>query len=180
MDDKEKSIKEIEENINNEIKEEELKEKELTKEEIITEKELEEELVEESKIKNEEENKLVIEDPSKEIKPNKSKETVLKTPDLSVNKSLTIETIIKEESETAENICNILIELIKKYPDDKYSSKFPKYLKCKMEEQFGKGWNVFVGEHFCGVCSYEEDTLVQVKVGYMMVLIFKTYISDDQ
>lgn len=160
METKEEEVNQIEENINKEIEEEQLKEKQLTKEEVQPDQELEKDILKEES--------------------NKSKETVLKTPDLQTNESLKLEIILKEESETADNICNILVDIVERYPDDKYSSKFPKYIKCKMEEQFGRSWNVFVGEHFCGVCSYEEDTLVQVKIGFMMILVFKTYIFKEE
>lgn len=108
-----------------------------------------------------------------------TKEQILKTPDLKNPPASEIKIILKEETETNENICNILIEAIKSYTDNKYSSKFPKYIRSKMEAEFGKGWNVFVGEHFCGVCLFEDDTLVQVKIGSLIVLIFKTFLYED-
>lgn len=49
-----------------------------------------------------------------------------------------------------------------------------KTVKDKLDKQFNGEWNVIMGRNFAGCCSIAKGFFLQMKIGSMLILVFKS------
>ncbi|KAF7701653.1 hypothetical protein CDIK_0637 [Cucumispora dikerogammari] len=54
-------------------------------------------------------------------------------------------------------------------------SQLAKGLNGYLCEKYGKGWNVFIGSNYYGLCSYEEKNYLEFEAVGFRVIIFKVF-----
>jgi hypothetical protein len=54
------------------------------------------------------------------------------------------------------------------------TKKYAKKIKDALDKKYGEGWNVIMGEDFAGSCSVAENSLLQIKISGILVLVFKS------
>jgi len=82
-----------------------------------------------------------------------------------------IEVITKEIS---EDIQAEVADICMSADDITDTKKYSKKIKTVLDAKYGKGWNVIMGEDFAGNCSIAENSLLQIKISGILVLIFKS------
>ncbi|OQS55056.1 hypothetical protein EHP00_1469 [Ecytonucleospora hepatopenaei] len=50
-------------------------------------------------------------------------------------------------------------------------------LKTKLDETFGKGWNVWIGGHFSGACTCIANTMVEFSYGSENYIVYQSYVG---
>ncbi|KAF7682548.1 hypothetical protein TCON_2227 [Astathelohania contejeani] len=80
------------------------------------------------------------------------------------------------KNECSSNITEVVEGIVKKFDPTTKIRAMADALKRGLEKNFPKGWNVFVGGHFVGVCTYEEGYCIELTVGDYIIVAFKSYI----
>jgi len=53
--------------------------------------------------------------------------------------------------------------------------KYTKMIKGALDKKYGAGWNVIMGEDFSGSCTVAENSLLQLRISGILILVFKSF-----
>lgn len=79
-----------------------------------------------------------------------------------------------------ENIIKCIEEECKGIKENEDASKIAEKLYKMLEKKFPKGWCVFAGSHFYGLCVHEENHCLEFEIDDCRVGVFKTYLPIDK
>lgn len=78
-----------------------------------------------------------------------------------------------------ENIREYIIKQVLKSDINASKTKLAQTIMDKLEKKFGSGWNIFVGRHFFGFCTYEDGFCIEfVLDDVYRVIIFKSFLPS--
>ncbi|KAM0675267.1 hypothetical protein GVAV_001092 [Gurleya vavrai] len=79
-----------------------------------------------------------------------------------------------------ENITKLIEDKCETFKINEEASKIAEELYTMLEKNFPKGWCVFVGSHFYGLCVHEEKFCMEFEIDDFRVGIFKTYVPSGK
>ena len=74
-----------------------------------------------------------------------------------------------------EDLKLFIINCIKEFESETLPQKSLVF-KNKLDNQFGKGWNVWLGKHLTGACSCITNTMLEFTDGNIYYVIYQTYV----
>ncbi|KAG0440497.1 hypothetical protein DMUE_1704 [Dictyocoela muelleri] len=76
-----------------------------------------------------------------------------------------------------ENITEYIKKQVLKTDIKESKTKLAQRLINKLEKNFGAGWNIFLGKHFFGLCTYEDKFCIEfVLDDVYRVILFKSFL----
>lgn len=73
-----------------------------------------------------------------------------------------------------EDVRSAVADLCVEIKDLKEFKKNAKKIRDMLERKFDKGWNVIVGESFSGNCTIAEGHYLEICIGDVFILVFKS------
>lgn len=84
----------------------------------------------------------------------------------------------KITTEMNEDIVQAIKDKCEQFKMNEDASKIAEELYKMLEQNYPKGWCVFVGSHFYGLCVHEEKFCMEFEIDDYRVGIFKTYVPN--
>lgn len=83
------------------------------------------------------------------------------------------------KSKVDNNILEHCLNEIDKYKVSDSSQTFCVKLKDSLDSKFNKHWNVFVGGHFAGACSFVDNTYMELMLtDSIRLVVFQSYAPE--
>lgn len=83
-------------------------------------------------------------------------------------------------TQMSENIIKCIEEECEKISKDEEASKIADKIYKMLEKKFPKGWCVFAGKHFFGLCVHESNHCLEFEIDDIRVCVFKTYLPNGK
>ncbi|ORD93986.1 hypothetical protein ECANGB1_1280 [Enterospora canceri] len=81
-----------------------------------------------------------------------------------------------KDKNAREDLKEFAQECVNKFKSETVPQK-ANALKTKFDNQFGKGWNVWIGQHLSGSCSCIANTMLEFSDGTINFIIYQTYVG---
>lgn len=73
-----------------------------------------------------------------------------------------------------DNIFDFVVERCQAFKDLNDVTANSDSLKTALDASFNKNWNVIMGKYFAGTCTVEKGYFLQMAVGDLLVLVFRS------
>lgn len=75
-----------------------------------------------------------------------------------------------------DDLKSFVEEVMGEFKDESIPKK-SNILKNRLDAQFGKGWNVWIGGHFSGACTCIANTMVEYSDGTLNYIVYQSYVG---
>ena len=80
-----------------------------------------------------------------------------------------------KSGDASEDLKKEVLAVLKAHLNRDSLPKVGETLKKSLDEKIGKGWVVFAGKHFTGVCPYIKGTMLELEADGNIFIIFQTF-----
>ena len=75
-----------------------------------------------------------------------------------------------------EDLKGFLEEVMGEFENESIPKK-ANVLKNRLDAQYGRGWNVWIGGHFSGACTCIANTMVEYSDGTLNYIVYQSYVG---